>query len=398
MKKKYFLISSAFLALLFFYSFGALAQQALPNNFTLSGKATGLNGKYLYLSYRGSGSGRVWDSVPVKNNSFSFSGYLAAPAKCFLTARSSNQYTQDANVTIPLYLEPGAMTINLTANHFSDAILKGSKTNDEYLALERQKLPVYAKLKKIDFRYDSLNKPELNPGNDPVRKITLSKLAAQNAAMRDSIAQELVVYNSTFIQQHPASVVSFSILAEDPGQYSLASLQAAYGHLTDDQKTNYAAKRIKEEIDRKQTGVRGSETPMFAGIALQGDTITLENYQGKYVLLNFWNPSCTACWDLFPQFRSFYNQYHDKGFEIINVNLDDDNTAWQNAVDIAQINAWKQISYRYNKSNIAVMYGIKSFPVSILIDPQSNIINRFGENGLPYTELIKQLQSVFNKM
>jgi thiol-disulfide isomerase/thioredoxin len=393
--KKYFTYSSAFLALLFFYSAAVEAQQTAQNNFTLSGKATGLNGKYLYLSYRGYGDGRIWDSVPVKNNSFKFSGYLAAPAKCFLTAKSSTRYVQDANVTIPLYLEPGAMTVDLSASHFSDAILKGSKTNDEYLALERQKLPVYAKLKKIDYQYDSLNKPGLNPNNDPVRKITLSKLAAQNAAVRDSVAQELVIYNTTFIQQHPASVVSFNILAEDPAQYSLSSLQAAYDHLADDQKANYAAKKIKQEIERKQTGVKGSETPMFAGITLQGDTITLENYQGKYVLLNFWSPSCTACWELFPPFKSLYNQYHDKGLEIINVNLDDDNAAWQNAVDIAQINAWKQINYRFNKSNIATMYGIKSAPVSILIDPQSNIINRFGENGLQYEELPKQLQGIF---
>ena len=393
--KQYLIYSSAFFALLFFYVAGAMAQQAVPNNFTLSGKAVGLNGKYLYLSYRGSGDGRIWDSVPVKNNSFSFRGYLPAPAKCFLTAKSSNRYAQDANVTIPLYLEPGAMTINVTANHFSDAILKGSETNDEYLALERQKLPVYAKLKKIDYNFDSLNKPGLNPDNDPVRKITLSRLAAQNARMRDSIARELVAYNTVFVQQHPVSVVSFSILAEDPEQYSLASLQAAYDHLTGDQKTNYAAKKIKQEIERKQTGVKGSETPMFAGITLQGDTITLENYQGKYVLLNFWSPSCIACWDQFPPFKSFYHQYHDKGLEIINVNLDDDNAAWQNAVDVAQINAWKQISYRFNKSNIGVMYGVKSVPVSILIDPQSNIINRFGENGLQYEELPGLLQSIF---
>lgn len=394
--KKYFFLSSAVFALLFFYSVPSLAQdQSLKNNFTITGKTAGMNGKYLYLSRRGAGNARILDSVLVKNNSFKFSGYLPGPVKAFLSSKASGRSIEDDDVTIPLYPEPGNMTIDLTQNQFAKAILKGSATNDAYLALERLKLPVYEKLKQIDKQYDSINK--LSSNDDALKKIEISRLSARNAAARDSIVKELIVFNNAFVKEHPTSVITQNILAENPETYSLVSLETAYNSFSDDDKKGYAALRIKQETDRKHLGIKGAETPMFAGITLHGDTVTLENYQGKCVLLNFWKASCTDCWNFFPQLRMFNYKYREKELEIININMDAESASWANAIDIAQLSPLINISSKYNKTNIAEMYGVSSLPVSILIDQQSNIIERFGENGKLYESLPAEIEKLFAK-
>jgi thiol-disulfide isomerase/thioredoxin len=393
--KKYFIYSSAFFALLFFYSVTATGQ-APKDNFTLSGKATGLTGKYLYLSYKGWGETRKWDSTLVKNNAFKFSGYLPGPWKCFLTARATKQANEDANITIPLYLEPGAMTIDLKANHFSDAILKGSKTNDEYLALERQKLPAYRKLRAIDNAYDSLNKVMMRRETDTAQKLQLEKMIDQNLQNREPVYNELMSYNIAFVKAHPLSIISVSLITDDVANYPTAALDTSYNHLPGEIKNSFGGERISKELERRKLGVKGAETPMFAAINLQGDTITLESFQGKYVLLNFWSAECRTCRAAIPELKQLYEKYKDS-LAIISIAKDDDKAKWKDAVAAEGTEMWQQVNYKYNKSDIMKMYGISSVPTMILIDPQGNIAERFGENGLEEKQLSLTFQKIFSK-
>lgn len=391
--RKYFIFSSAFFALLFFYS---AAAQVPKDNFTLSGKAIGLNGKYLYLSYRGWGENRKWDSVMVKSNAFKFSGYLAGAWKCFLTTKSKDRTGSDANVTIPLYLEPGAMTINLAANHFSDALLKGSEINDQYLALERKKLPSYRMLQDFDNKYDSLNKV-LDRTTDSITRTTILKLQEQNSKLREGAYDSTVAINREFVKANPASFLSTSLIIDGPDLYSTKELETAYNSFSEDLKASFAGARLSKEIERRKLGVKGAETPMFAAINLQGDTITLESYQGKYVLLDFWASWCKPCRAVIPELKELYAKYRDSGLAIISITWDNDKAKWKEAAAAEGIEMWQQVHYKYNKSDISEMYGIYSIPTMILIDPQGNIAERFGENGLEEKQLSPVLQGIFIK-
>lgn len=393
--RKYFIHSSVFSALLFFYSV-AVHAQAPKENFTLSGKAIGLNGKYLYLSYRGWGETRRWDSTLVKGNAFKFSGYLSGAWKCFLTTKSARRTDDDANLTIPLYLEPGVMTINLVANHFSDALLKGSKTNDQYLALERQKMPAYRKLRAFDNRYDSLNKV-LDRTADSTKRQALEAMQEQDSRLREIVYDSSVAMNREFVKANPASFLTTSLIIDGPNLYGTKELENAYSTFPDELKASFAGARISKELERRRLGVKGAETPMFAAINLQGDTITLESFQGKYVLLDFWASWCKPCRAAIPELKQLYAKYKDSGLAIISITWDNDKAKWKEAVAAEGIDMWQQVHYKYNKSDIAEMYGIYSIPTMILIDPQGNIAERFGENGLDKDQLPIVIQRIFNK-
>ena len=59
--------------------------------------------------------------------------------------------------------------------------------------------------------------------------------------------------------------------------------------------------------------------PAATFITLEGNTIALDDLRGKVVLVNFWATSCPGCIKEMPGMVETYNQYKDRGFEIVAV-------------------------------------------------------------------------------
>ncbi|NIM92079.1 MAG: redoxin domain-containing protein [Candidatus Aminicenantes bacterium] len=69
----------------------------------------------------------------------------------------------------------------------------------------------------------------------------------------------------------------------------------------------------------------GKEYPTAPGFTLQdlyGNEISLSDYEGKVVFLNFWATWCGPCRKEIPGFLEIYDQYKSKGMEIIGVSVD----------------------------------------------------------------------------
>lgn len=57
----------------------------------------------------------------------------------------------------------------------------------------------------------------------------------------------------------------------------------------------------------------------FSGVSLDGDTINLSNYIGKYVLIDIWSLGCTSCIARMPYLKALHEKYRAYGFEIISI-------------------------------------------------------------------------------
>ena len=55
-----------------------------------------------------------------------------------------------------------------------------------------------------------------------------------------------------------------------------------------------------------------------------GADLRLSSYKGKVVLLNFWATYCVPCRVEIPWFIEFDKTYHDKGFRVVGISMDDD--------------------------------------------------------------------------
>ena len=62
--------------------------------------------------------------------------------------------------------------------------------------------------------------------------------------------------------------------------------------------------------------------PEFSLSDLKGNTISLSDYRGKVVFLNFWATWCVPCRAEIPGFVEVYEKYREKGMEIIGVSVD----------------------------------------------------------------------------
>lgn len=102
-----------------------------------------------------------------------------------------------------------------------------------------------------------------------------------------------------------------------------------------------------------------------------GATVRLSDYQGKVVLLDFWATWCGGCREEIPWFMEFEREYHDRGFAVLGVSMDEDGwSAVKPFVDERKIN------YRIVMGNerAARLYGgVEALPVAFLIDRTGKI-------------------------
>lgn len=105
-----------------------------------------------------------------------------------------------------------------------------------------------------------------------------------------------------------------------------------------------------------------------------GKRIALSSLKGKYVLLTFWSIRSQECVNENLQLKQYYKIYKNKGFEIYQINIDEDENAWKSAVKFDEL-PW--ISTREddpaNPVNV-VLFNVKAVPSNYLFDKEGKII------------------------
>jgi peroxiredoxin len=123
---------------------------------------------------------------------------------------------------------------------------------------------------------------------------------------------------------------------------------------------------------------------------VNGNPVSLSQFRGKYVLVDFWASWCQPCRQDNPNVVKAFHAFKDKNFTILGVSLDQNKDAWQKAIQQDGL-AWTQVSdLKFWDNAAAVLYGVQGIPYNVLVDPNGNIIaeNLHGE------EIIQTLQKV----
>ena len=135
------------------------------------------------------------------------------------------------------------------------------------------------------------------------------------------------------------------------------------------------AKEYRQKADPMSELV-GKVVPNFSTTDLDSKLISLQDYRGKVVLLDFWAVWCGPCLTEIPNVKRVYDTYKDQGFDIIGVSLDTDELRLRNYLKKNNI-AWRQIfSGQKWKSPLAEQYHIRSIPAPWLIARDGTLISR----------------------
>ena len=116
----------------------------------------------------------------------------------------------------------------------------------------------------------------------------------------------------------------------------------------------------------------GRSVPAISGNDPKNGSISLKDFEGKYVLVDFWASWCRACRVENPKFVAIYEQYAAKGFTILSISRDDQELAWQNAIRKDQTEAWYHLWDQ--KDVLASRFGVSSLPQNLLIAPDGKIL------------------------
>ncbi len=134
-------------------------------------------------------------------------------------------------------------------------------------------------------------------------------------------------------------------------------------------------KPTKPSGDKAPTSPGGKPAPSFTLQDLNGKTVSLSDFKGKVVILDFWATWCPPCVVEIPHFIELYKQYKDQGFAMVGISLD------REGIGVVESFARKyQVNYLIlmADSQVANAYGgITGIPTTFVIDPAGNIRQKY---------------------
>ncbi|MCH5378002.1 MAG: TlpA family protein disulfide reductase, partial [Planctomycetes bacterium] len=110
----------------------------------------------------------------------------------------------------------------------------------------------------------------------------------------------------------------------------------------------------------------------LAGVTALGTEFDWDSYRGKVVLVDFWATWCGPCRAAMPHVKELYTELHEKGFDVVGVNLDKDQEQLAKYLDENEI-AWANL-IGDEAREVAKKYGVSAIPTMILVDRDGTVI------------------------
>lgn len=199
-----------------------------------------------------------------------------------------------------------------------------------------------------------------------------------------------------FVADHPDSpAVPFAILDLSGDDFkqaydnltpkAKASILMPYAELYNRQAEEMLQERSEEEA-RKAEVASGTITAYdFTLPDLEGKQVSLSDFRGKWVVLDFWGSWCGWCIKGFPQLKEAYKKYGDK-IVVIGIDCNESEADWRAGVKQHQI-PWLNL-YNGNDRKLYEEYNIEGFPTKAIINPEGKLVDlTTGEDPSFYDRL-----------
>jgi thiol-disulfide isomerase/thioredoxin len=122
---------------------------------------------------------------------------------------------------------------------------------------------------------------------------------------------------------------------------------------------------------------QGTKAPDFTLKTADGKDITLSDYRGSYVVLDFWASWCPDCRKDIPQMKELFNQFKDLNVNFVGVSFDTDRAAWINCYWDTYKMYWTQVSelkkWKHGTTTDR-LYHVNWIPTMYLIDPDGRVV------------------------
>ena len=123
-----------------------------------------------------------------------------------------------------------------------------------------------------------------------------------------------------------------------------------------------------------QSQLRGKPAPAFALLDLNGKKVSLSDFKGRPLVLNFWGTYCAPCKIEMPWLEEFNKKYAADGFQVVGITYDSEAGRDTIAKDVQKLGVTYPILLSDPKAEKDYLSGTEALPMSFYVDKTGKII------------------------